>query len=357
VTAPATSWPSGNKAMNRQTLINFAKLAVGIGLLVLLYLSLEDPQALWQQIADANKAMLALGALCYTAAVALSGLKWGVLLHAAGIEVPVGRLLGYQWIAEFFNNFFPAQVGGDVMRGYELAADTHRAADSAASVLIDRFIGLFVFMSAAMVGSWVMIYFGRPDGTAFTQEQALLLRIVAIGTSLVTVALLAVLLALLSRRLKLVGEQVLGALPLAHHTVPIWNKMGGAFNVYRDKYSALAWTGTGSAVIVVLTSINIWLISRAIEPGAISMLEVLVINPIIVFVALMIPLSPGGLGVRQGAFAATFLLMGAGGDLGFAVGLIQQFIGYLVSLPGAYLWIRGRRHNQTPQVQPTAVDT
>ncbi len=35
--------------------------------------------------------------------------------------------------------------------------------------------------------------------------------------------------------------------------------------------------------------------------------------------------------------------MGAGGDLGFAVGLLQQFIGYLVSLPGAYLWIRGRR--------------
>ncbi len=85
--------------------------------------------------------------LCYASAVALSGLKWGVLLRAAGIEVPVGRLLSYQWIAEFFNNFFPAQVGGDVMRGYELAADTHRAADAAASVLIDRFIGLFVFMS------------------------------------------------------------------------------------------------------------------------------------------------------------------------------------------------------------------
>ena len=44
------------------------------------------------------------------------------------------------------------------------------------------------------------------------------------------------------------------------------------------------------------------------------------------------------------------------GDLGFAVGLIQQFIGYLVSLPGAYLWIRGRRDERTPQARPTAAD-
>lgn len=342
--------------MNRQALINLIKLAVGVGLLVVLYLLLEDPQALWQQIAEANKALLALGAVCYATAVALSGLKWGVLLHAAGIEVPTGRLLNYQWIAEFFNNFFPAQVGGDVMRGYELAADTHRAADAAASVLIDRFIGLLVFMSAAMVGSWAMVLFGRPDGTPFTQEQTVLLRVVAIGTALVTTALLVALMALLSRRLKLLGERVLAALPLSSHTVPIWNKMGAAFNVYRDRYAALAWTALGSAAIVVLTSVNIWLISRAIEPGAITMLEVLVVNPIIVFVSLMIPLSPGGLGVRQGAFAATFLLMGAGGDLGFAVGLLQQFIGYLVSLPGAYLWIRGRRGSRAAQPRPSVAE-
>ena len=70
--------------MNRQTLINLVKLAVGVGLLVLLYLSFEDPQALWQQIAEANKALLALGGLCYASAVALSGLKWGVLLRCRG---------------------------------------------------------------------------------------------------------------------------------------------------------------------------------------------------------------------------------------------------------------------------------
>jgi hypothetical protein len=35
--------------------------------------------------------------------------------------------------------------------------------------------------------------------------------------------------------------------------------------------------------------------------------------------------------------------MGAGAALGTAVGLLQQFIGYIVSIPGGILWVRGRR--------------
>ena len=150
--------PTGNYSMNRQTLINLAKLAVGVGLLVLLYLSLEDPQALWQQIAVGEQGAVGVGCALLCVGGGSERVEVGRAAAAAGIEVPLGRLLSYQWIAEFFNNFLPAQVGGDVMRGYELAADTHRAADAAASVLIDRFIGLFVFMSAAMVGSWALIY-------------------------------------------------------------------------------------------------------------------------------------------------------------------------------------------------------
>ena len=112
-------------------------------------------------------------------------------------------------------------------------------------------------------------------------------------------------------------------------------------------------------MIVLLTSVNIWLIAHAIQPDSISMLEVLTINPIIVFVGLVLPLSPGGLGVRQSAFAATFLLMGAGAELGLAVGLLQQFIGYLVSIPGGFFWTRGssrRAAARNHQVQPTPSD-
>ena len=124
--------------MTRSQLFNLLKFLVAVALLVWLFLKLPDPSALWQQIVTANKYLLLLGAICYATAVAVSGLKWGVLLRASGIAVPTGRLLSYQWMAEFFNNFLPAQVGGDVMRGYAVAADTRRTADATASVVIDR---------------------------------------------------------------------------------------------------------------------------------------------------------------------------------------------------------------------------
>ena len=148
--------------MTKSRIVDLLKLAVALALLVWLFMRLPDPAALWQQILDANKMLLLLGALCYTAAVALSGLKWGVLLRAAGIQVPSTRLLSYQWMAEFFNNFLPAQVGGDVMRGYAVAVDTRRKADATASVLIDRFIGLIVFMLFAALASSAMLIWGKP---------------------------------------------------------------------------------------------------------------------------------------------------------------------------------------------------
>lgn len=338
--------------MTKSRLIDLLKFALALALLAWLFLKLPDPQALWLEIVHSNKWLLLLGAGCYALAVAISGLKWGVLLHAAGIEVPTPRLLSYQWMAEFFNNFLPAQVGGDVMRGYAVASETHRTADATASVLIDRFIGLIVFMASAAVAAVIMLLWGKPDHRPFTPEGLLFMRFAAVGSTILTLALCTVVAGLLSRRLKLLIERVIRLMPFSTRTLPIWNKLATAFDVYRHKPRALLTTAAGSALIVILTSINIWLIASAIQPGSINILEVLAINPIIVFALLVVPLSPGGLGVRQVSFAGLFLFIGAGYALGTAVGLLQQLIGYVVSLPGGYLWVRGNRGKPVPLPDP-----
>ncbi len=343
--------------MTKSRLIDILKLVVAIGLLVWLVLKLPDPAALWWQIVHANKVLLLLGATCYTLAVAVSAVKWGVLLRAAGIALPIGRLLSFQWMAEFFNNFLPAQVGGDVMRGYAVAVDTKRTADAAASVLIDRFIGLMVFMLFAALASNAVLMWGKPDGQPFSPEGALFMRFAAFGSMLAALALLVVVATLLSRRLKRLMERLLRVLPFSDRVLPLWYKLAAAFDVYRDHPGALALTAMGSTAIVILTSLNIWLIAWAIQPDSISLLEVLVINPIIVFALIVVPLSPGGLGVRQVSFAGLFLFMGAGYELGTAVGLLQQFIGYVVSIPGGILWARGNhRRSETPPAPSVSVE-
>ncbi len=339
--------------MTKSRLIDLLKLVVAIGLLVWLVLKLPDPAALWWQIVHANKILLLLGATCYTLAVAVSALKWGVLLRAAGISLPIGRLLSIQWMAEFFNNFLPAQVGGDVMRGYAVAVDTKRTADAAASVLIDRFIGLMVFMLFAALASNAVLIWGKPDGQPFSPEGALFMRFAAFGSMMAALALLVVVATLLSRRLKRLMERLLRVLPFSDRVLPLWYKLAAAFDVYREHPGALVLTAMGSTAIVILTSLNIWLIAWAIQPDSISLLEVLVINPIIVFALIVVPLSPGGLGVRQVSFAGLFLFMGAGYELGTAVGLLQQFIGYVVSIPGGILWARGNHRRGAAPPAPS----
>lgn len=341
----------------KKHLWNLLKLAIGAGLLYVFFTRLENPATLWREIVSANKWMLLGGAACYAMAVALSGLKWGILLNAVGIHRPPLQLLSYQWMAEFFNNFLPAQVGGDVMRGYALAADTQRRADAAASILIDRFLGLLVFMASAMVASLVMLAWWQPGASALSADRLVFMQLIALGSTVASLLLLFLLAALLSRRLKQFAERLLQRLPLAGRTVPIWQKLAGAFNAYRQAYPALLASACLSFVIVVLTSVNIWLLTNAIVPGGINLAEVLAINPIIVFIALFVPFLPGGLGVRQGAFYSTFYLIGRSGDLGFAVGVLQQLLGLLVSLPGGFLWVRGSgRARSTASSTPLAAD-
>ncbi len=338
----------------RNRITTILKLAVSIGLLYYLFVKLDDPAEYWRKLVEADKRLLLLGAFCYAAAVAISGLKWGILLRAAGLQIALPRLLQYQWIAEFFNNFLPAQVGGDVMRGYAVASDTQRGADAAASVVIDRFIGLMVFMFAAAVASVSMLFLGKPAGAPIEQEGLLFLRVAALGSSGVTLLLLLMIAALLSRTLKRWFEQLLERLPLASRLLPIWQKLTVAFNVYRTRPAVLIWTALGSALIVILTSINIWLIAYAVTPQAISILEVLAINPIIVFAMVVVPLAPGGLGVRQLSFAGLFGLMGAGSALGTTVGLLQQLIGYGVSIPGGLFWLTKKQPVIVPAAPLTA---
>ena len=348
--------------MTKSRLIDLLKLADCHWPAGLAFLKLPDPAALWQQILHANKVLLLLGATLLHAGRGGQRRSSGACSCARpASSVPTGRLLSYQWMAEFFNNFLPAQVGGDVMRGYAVAVDTQRTADATASVLIDRFIGLIVFMLFAALASIAMLIWGKPDGTA----------LLAGGSALHAFRRrrqhrLAALALLRRRRRRCSAGASSGSssgccaccLSVDAHAADLEQAGGRLRRLSRPAWRAGRSRPWAARLIVILTSVNIWLISWAVQPDSISLLEVLAINPIIVFALLVVPLSPGGLGVRQVSFAGLFLFMGAGYALGTAVGLLQQFIGYIVSLPGGILWVRGNyRRGATPPAPSVPVES
>lgn len=312
----------------KDRLITALKIVVSLGLIIYLF-SKVDMAQVGAAVAAANYSYLVLALVLYLGAITNGCLKWYVLLRALGIRVPFGDLLAYTFAGVFFNNFLPANVGGDVMRGYGLARYTERAAEAAVSVVVDRIVGLVAFMSAALATALVTVYVtGRAD-----LQGIVVAAFVALGVIFGVFALL------LSRRLRAqVGR--LFRLPFLASVAPIYERLSEALTVYRHSYGALLLAFCISLLTLILSNFVNYLIAQAVG-GGIPLLYIFLFNPLIAFV-LLIPISVGGLGVGQGAYVFFFGLVGVSEHLSLSVSLIMQMIIYIASLPGGVLWWRRR---------------
>jgi uncharacterized protein (TIRG00374 family) len=164
-------------------LITLFKIAVSLGLIIYLFARMDLAQV-GDALKSANYLYLLPAALLFLGAMSNAGLKWYILLRAQGIRVPFRAVLSYTYVGFFFNNFLPANVGGDVMRGYGLARYTEQGAEAAVSVVVDRIVGLMAFMSTAAVTALVLIFLMGQENLEGVEVAAIIgLAVVVAGTT------------------------------------------------------------------------------------------------------------------------------------------------------------------------------
>src|SRR5262245_1489108 len=98
----------------RYTLMT-AKIAVSFVLLAFLF-SRIDLRELWSSVRSASLVWLAAALLAQGIIFVTTTWRWHVLLEAQHVHVKGRRLLGSMLVANFFNNFLPSNIGGDVIR-------------------------------------------------------------------------------------------------------------------------------------------------------------------------------------------------------------------------------------------------
>jgi len=303
-------------------------MAISIGLITYLFTRVNLAEV-GSILASTSPGYFLLALLLYLAAITLNALRWRVLLGAQQIRVPLQALLEYTFIGVFFNNFLPANVGGDVMRGYGLARDTDCAAEAAVSVIVDRIVGLLAFMSSAMLAALVAM---RATGKADLHRLALVAALMLSAVSLIFVLLL-------SRRLRAWLAVLFAWRPLVR-LAPLYRRLSDAFDAYRHSARALVLAFLIGLVMVLLTNFVNFLLAEGLG-GGITLLHICLFNPLIALV-LLIPISIGGLGLNQSAYVFFFGMVGVPERLALAVSLLLQLIIYVSSLPGGVLWWRGR---------------
>ncbi len=264
------------------------RLAISLGLIALvLFLFRDQLPAVARTLQSANLWLVGLGILLFWLAMTINSVKWWVLLRPSAVEVPFPELLNFTFVGFFFNNFLPANIGGDVMRGYGLARYTERGGVAAASVVLDRIIGLAAYMSVAVVAAFVtVVVTGRSE-----------LRVLGYLAVVASLGLAVIAGVLLSRRVRnLFGK--LFTISLFRSFAPIWTSLSLAFEAYRSHARTLVLAyGVGLCGIASTVMVN-YVLSLALG-GGIPLLYIFLFTPLIAMV-LIIPISIGGLGLEPG---------------------------------------------------------
>src|SRR5579862_6474882 len=121
----------------RRYMLLALKIAVSLILLTILFSKIDVGQ-LWGGIRRASFAWLGAALALFFVNVLASVWRWHVLLAAQSVFIERRRLLASFLVANFFNNFLPSNVGGDVIRISDSAKFTRSKTTAAIVVLMDR---------------------------------------------------------------------------------------------------------------------------------------------------------------------------------------------------------------------------
>ena len=133
-----------------------AKIVVSLVLLAFLF-SRIDIARIWGTARHASLPWLLAALVLYTLNVAASVWRWNLLLEAQDVRMPRRTLFGSLLVANFFNNFLPSNIGGDVIRIRDTAPAAQSTRLAATVVLVDRGLGLMGLVLIAAMGATMAV--------------------------------------------------------------------------------------------------------------------------------------------------------------------------------------------------------
>ncbi len=296
------------------------KAAVSAALIGYLVTSVDLAEAgAWLQRLPLWAALLAVAILYLQGAV--FALRWHILLRAVAMRLPPGQVLRIVWIGLFFNQVLPSSVGGDAVRVWYLR--------QAGNSLADAFLGVMAERVVQVLGLTALIATGLPMLLGLLPGHPL----PPVVAGLVIVAALVVALLLgfdrLFRR-------------FAHWSpVGLLGRLGAMLRTLFARPALLAGLVGLSVCGHGLIVLSIFTLARGLGVD-LSLDAAFVLVPLAMFVTL-IPVSVAGWGVREGALAAGFGLVGVPLEAAVVVSVLFGLAAVLQGLPGGLVWVLARR--------------
>jgi len=314
-----------------------ARLAVAAGLTLFVFWR-SDPGAVIDAGRGADLRWLAAAVALVAIDRVLMASRWMVLLRALepGTRPPLWPVMRIFFVSTFVGTFLPS-VGGDVVRAWSLARLQVNAAQSAASVVMDRLLGVLALL---MLGIVSLALAGR------TFAARTVLAPLGIASAVCAVAAAVIFSDRAARPLQAVARGLPGT-----RARQVATRLIDAVRRYAGHRANLAEVLTGSIAVQILRIVQAICLGAAIHVSA-APVAYFVFIPLILLI-MLVPVTVNGLGTSQVAFVWFFGQVGVPAADAFALSVLFVALGIVGNLPGGLLYATGRWNGEPGRTPAT----
>ena len=275
--------------------------------------------------------------------------RWRLLLAVQGIHITFLESLRLTYIGWFFNNWMPGATGGDFVKAYYIATQTHKKPEAVTVVFLDRFVGV---VSLCVLGAGAVCLSIHDERLRAAQWiVGAFLGAVVFGT-----------LVFYSRGLRRLVrlDRMVARLPVGHTVA----RVDRALLIYRRHKGTLAAAVVMSWVAQAVGVLCMWWVASGL--GSLAAWYHYFVNMPAVWIGWSLIPVPGGFGVAETLMQRLFGAAVVGGVSGMmaaeaATLALAMILGYrlvqmVVSLPGAVLYL-ARRTSVSPRAMRETMES
>ena len=316
-------------------------LRVGISIALMVYLfSNVDRKSLFEIIRHSNKPLLFLAFFIFFFNYLFCLLRWNSLLKAIKVRLPLKRVSISFAGGTFFNLFLPSTIGGDLMRSIDLSMHTNKTKEVVASVFLDRisgYIGLVVILFVSLILGWKLIL---EDKTVF------------VSVAIIIASLFIIMLVMFNKNLYYRINRLLDS-PNAGKIRSLIKNLHAEIHFFRHQKKAAVKSLIFSLLIQATLPLTYYFIALSIGVN-INLDYFFVFLPIIGAIT-MLPISIGGLGLRDATTIYFFAKVGVVKDLAFAMSLLNFFFILVYGITGGLIYVLTLHHRRLQYNKPPGV--
>ena len=241
-----------------------------------------------------NYTLVLYSLIIFFTIIILASLKWWLLLISANYNIPFLMTYLLYSTGLFFNNFMPGGTGGDIIKGvylYKFVAESQRTG-ALFTIIIDRIIGLHALTIIALSSYFLLI-----KKISFELNFAL---IFVIFIAIFSMPIFFYVIMSIEKFLKYIIIKNF-KIDIIIKLEDIFSRLVIAFDNYKDKKLYLSSCWIISVVNHLLTLSCFYIVTIILEINMLDIFEVIYVGSFSLM-ANFIPLTPGGIGIGEGAF-------------------------------------------------------